>query len=113
MTESGHYLALEEAAAWFARRHRGIMTIEERNEFDRWRRNPGNAAAMHELERIWDLTGVAGDRPGVEAAATLPGHLKLARSAVFALMCVLSVGVGILTYSGHSAFWTRLDWVER
>lgn len=105
--------ALQEAALWFARCHRGVMTVEERAEFECWRSKRKNAAAMNELESAWELTGLARahftalDEPAPE------GQRTFARTAVLAVMCVLSLGVGIVTYSGHSAFWTSLDWVQR
>ena len=105
--------ALQEAASWFARRQRGVMSLEERAEFERWRAMRRNAAAMDEMERAWTRMDQAKDR-FTPAALTAPvRRFAVGRSAVLALLCVLSLGVGIVSYSGHSSFWTRLDWIER
>ncbi len=113
MSQFEHDAGLEEAAIWFARRRRGVMTIEERARYDAWRVELGNAAAMQELERLWALSGLV--KPGINSrqAVAPPGSRLFARSALFALMCVFSLGVGLLSYSGHNPFWTRLDWIER
>jgi hypothetical protein len=39
--------------------------------------------------------------------------LRVRRSALVAILCVAGLGVGMISYAGHSDFWTRLDWVER
>lgn len=105
--------ALQEAARWFARCRRGVMTIEEKTEFEIWRSKRGNAAAMDELEGDWELTGLATGHFAQPAERSRAGHRTYARTAVLAVMCVLSLGVGIVSYTGHSAFWTSLDWVQR
>ena len=101
----------EEAVLWFARLRRGVMTLEERAGFDVWRQEPGNAAAMAELEQVWQSLGVAQDHFGPE---TSPARRTVfARSALVAAACVICLGIGIISYSGDSSFWTKLDWVER
>jgi len=105
--------ALQEAAVWFARRQRGVMSLEERADFERWRAVRGNASAIDEMERAWARMDQVRDCFAPAASTTPVRQFILARSAVLALLCVLSLGVGIVTYSGHSSFWTRLDWVER
>jgi len=101
----------EEAVLWFAKLHRGVMTLEERASYEAWRREPDNAAAMAELEHIWRSLEVARDHfaPG----KSLARRPALARSALVAAVCVISLGIGIISYSGDSSFWTKLDWVER
>ena len=105
--------ALPEAARWFARCHRGVMTIEEKTEFEIWRSKSGNAAAIDELEGVWEVTGLATGHFAQPVERSRAGHRTFARTAVLAFMCVLSLGVGIVSYAGHSAFWTSLDWVQR
>lgn len=104
---------LQEAARWFARCRRGVMALEEKTEFEIWRSRPGNAAAMTEMESAWELAGLATGHFAQSAERTPAGHRTFARTAVLAVMCVLSLGVGIVSYTGHSAFWTSLDWVQR
>ena len=101
----------EEAVLWFAKRHRGVMTLEERASYEAWRREPDNAVAMTELQHIWRSLEIARTHhaPGKSA----PRRPALTRSALVAAVCVISLGIGIISYSGDSSFWTKLDWVER
>ena len=101
----------EEAVLWFARLRRGVMTLEERAGFDAWRREPENAAAMAELEQVWQSLEIA--RTHFGPGKPSPRRATFARSALVAAVCVISLGIGIISYSGDSSFWTKLDWVER
>jgi ferric-dicitrate binding protein FerR (iron transport regulator) len=87
------------------------MSLEERAGFDAWRREPENAAAMAELEHVWQSLDVAKDhfRPDTSS----PRRPHFARSALVAAACVICLGIGIISFSGDSSFWTKLDWVER
>jgi ferric-dicitrate binding protein FerR (iron transport regulator) len=87
------------------------MTLEERASYEAWRREPDNGAAMAELEQVWQSLEIARDHfaPG----KSLPRRATFARSALVAAACVICLGIGILSYSGDSSFWTKLDWVER
>jgi ferric-dicitrate binding protein FerR (iron transport regulator) len=104
----------EEAALWFARRRRGVMSLEERAAFESWRREPANAAAMAEQERVWEALHIA--QPHIAPAST-PAHStargRVARPALLAVMCAASIAIGVISYSGNHDFWTNLDWVER
>jgi transmembrane sensor len=105
--------ATEDAAArWFAKCRRGVMALEERAAFDAWRREPANAAALAEMERAWDLMGDAQSPPRLAPMPAVPGQ-RIARSALLAVVCAVSIGIGVISYSGNHAFWTALDWVER
>jgi ferric-dicitrate binding protein FerR (iron transport regulator) len=105
--------SLIEAAEWFARRHRGVMTLQERTDYDAWQRDPTNCAAMSEMERIWKLAGTLCLEGGVSSPAPAAHLPRFARSALVAILCVASLGAGIISLGSHSEFWTRLDWVER
>jgi hypothetical protein len=35
---------------------------------------------------------------------------RIARSALLAVMCAVSIGIGVISYSGNHEFWTTLDW---
>ncbi len=113
MTESERNQALAEAARWFASLHRGVMTVEARTEYEAWCSQPVNAAAMEQVERAWVLAGLVSGNAQYRLPVSATAGRRAVRTAVLALMCVVSLGVGIVSYSGHSAFWTRLDWVER
>lgn len=105
--------SLIEAAEWFACRHRGVMTLQERADYEAWHRDPVNCAAMSEMERLWELAGLSCLEPDTSSptpAARLP---RFARSALVAILCVASLGAGIISFGSHSEFWTRLDWTER
>ena len=104
---------LEQAAEWFARRRRGVMTLEERANYETWSHQPGNSAAMAELEHVWELTNQAHVPAHPETEEPVRRSANLARSAVLAILCVATLGVGMISYTEHSDFWTRLDWVER
>jgi transmembrane sensor len=104
----------EEAAFWFAKRRRGVMSLEQRAAFDAWRQVPANAAAMAEQERVWQALQIAQGHIGPElASAPLPRRTRMARPALLAVMCAASIAIGVISYSGNHDFWTNLDWVER
>jgi ferric-dicitrate binding protein FerR (iron transport regulator) len=102
----------EEAALWFAKRRRGVMSLEECASFDSWRRVPLNAAAFAEQERIWDALEIAQSRLGPNST---PRHVRarVGRPALLAVMCAASIAIGVISYTGNHGFWTNLDWVER
>lgn len=107
-----NFAANEEAAAlWFAKCRRGVMAVEERAAFEMWRRDAANAAALAELERVWAL--LENGQAHVVPSPTAMPRQRIARSALLAVMCAVSIGIGALSYSGNHEFWTTLDWVER
>jgi ferric-dicitrate binding protein FerR (iron transport regulator) len=103
----------EEAAQWFAVVRRGMMTLDEREALEAWRGVPENHVMMERFERSWSaLEAIEHQilRPG-------PAHnvrsVRRARSALVAVLCVVSMGIGVLSLDGHSGFWTTLDWTDR
>lgn len=105
---------LQEAARWFAARRRGVMTVEERALYEAWIGDPGNVSAMDRLERAWAMLGMAGH--GAQSATLgpkAPRRSRLARPALLAAMCVVSLGIGVLSYSDDTGFWTTLNWTDR
>ena len=104
----------EEAARWFAALRRGVMSLEERNAYEAWINDFANARAMDDMDRIWGaLKHAQGHFDGANIApAAVPMRAKVARSALLAV-CALSLGIGILSYSGPDRFWTALDWTDR
>jgi ferric-dicitrate binding protein FerR (iron transport regulator) len=114
MSTSSHRMAEEQAALWFAKRRRGVMTLEDRAALLAWQREPTNAAAMAELEEVWATLQVAQGHIGPQAAFAHPVRgPKIARSALLAVMCAVTIGAGVISYSGNRDFWTSLDWVDR
>jgi ferric-dicitrate binding protein FerR (iron transport regulator) len=114
MTASFHRTPTDEAALWFAKRRRGVMTLEERAALQAWQREPANAAAMAELETTWEMLQVAQGHIGPQPAPVLAMRgPRIARSALLAVMCAVTIGAGVISYSGNRDFWTSLDWVDR
>jgi len=114
MSTSFHPAAEEEAALWFAKRRRGVMTLEERAALQAWQREPANEAAMAELDKTWAHVQMAQGHIGPARAFAEPARApKIARSALLAVMCAVTIGAGVISYSGNRDFWTSLDWVDR
>ncbi len=105
---------LEEAARWFAARRRGVMTVEERDRYESWVRDAANVSALARLDRTWAAVGIAHDRlHDVAQRPAPPPRSRLARSALLAAMCAVSLGIGVLSYSDETGFWTTLNWTDR
>lgn len=105
---------LQEAARWFAVRRRGVMTVDERALFEAWIRDPNNVSAMARLDHTWQTLGVAEHRmTGRRRAPVSAPRSSLARPALLAAMCVVSLGIGVLSYADDTGFWTTLNWTDR
>jgi len=105
---------LREAARWFAARHRGVMTVEDLALYELWIADANNLAAMARLERTWTTLGVAEHRmQGAVRAPSRPPRSRLARPALLAAMCAVSLGIGVLSYADDTGFWTTLNWTDR
>ncbi len=113
MSDHSNSPNLDEAATWFAARRRGVMSIEERRAYEAWIGESTNAASIAELEETWELLSSA--QPQFAGATIVARASRRARAnpALVAAMCVLSIGIGILSYSGDNRFWTTLDWTQR
>lgn len=115
MTETLHAAREEEAARWFAALRRGVMSVEEREAFEVWRRDRQNRSTFAEIERNWQALEplrdcFAGMGKDAEYAT---GRAKFARPALVAAMCAVSLFIGVLSYTGNESFWTTLDWTAR
>jgi len=106
---------LEEAARWFAARHRGVMTLEERARYQAWAGDAANSLAMARLERVWSELELAQESlpDAIRQSVPAPPLSRLARSALLAAMCAVSLGIGVLSYSDNTGFWTTLNWTDR
>jgi ferric-dicitrate binding protein FerR (iron transport regulator) len=105
--------SLIEAAEWFACRRRGVMTLQERADYDAWCLDPAHCAAMSEVERLWGLASLSYPKVSISSPVPAIRLTGFARSALVAILCIASLGVGIISLGSHSEFWTRLDWSER
>jgi ferric-dicitrate binding protein FerR (iron transport regulator) len=105
---------LREAARWFAVRRRGVMTVEERSLYEVWVSDANNLSAMARMEQTWATLGAAEQRMGgTRHAPALPPRSRLARSALLAAMCAVSLGIGVMSYADDTGFWTTLNWTDR
>jgi ferric-dicitrate binding protein FerR (iron transport regulator) len=103
---------LEHAARWFAARRRGVMALEERTSYENWVSDPQNRSAMACMERAWSSLDAAKNRVN-QMVPERKARSRLARPALLAAMCALSLGMGILSYSDDTGFWTTLNWTDR
>jgi ferric-dicitrate binding protein FerR (iron transport regulator) len=103
---------LEHAARWFAARRRGVMALEERASYENWVSDPQNRSAMACMERAWSSLDAAKNRVN-QMVPERKARSRLARPALLAAMCALSLGMGILSYSDDTGFWTTLNWTDR
>lgn len=94
----------DEAAHWFAVLRRGVMTLQERSEYQTWMASRAHRAALSEIEQLWARLGSA-TRP----SAASPGR----RMMMLATLCAISLCFVVLAWTSHSAFWTGLDWTNR
>lgn len=97
----------DEAARWFAALRRGVMTIQEHEEYERWIAAKANRAALARMETVWS---------GVESANPRPVP-HLGRKVMVAALCA-TLGMALLAFSsnsgpGNSGFWNSLDWANR
>jgi transmembrane sensor len=114
MSNIGAEDRLQEAARWFAARRRGVMTVDERALYEVWVSDADNVSAMARLEQAWALVGAAEPRMrGLGQASSRPARSRLARPALLAAMCVVSLGIGVLSYADDTGFWTTLNWTDR
>lgn len=60
--------AEQEAAAWFARLNTLSIPSQALEEFQAWRRDPGNDAAYERIEAVWASAGRLADQPDTARA---------------------------------------------
>jgi len=71
-------------------------------------------SAMARLEQTWATVGAAEDlMPGIGKVSSSQPRSHLARSALLAAMCAVSLGIGVLSYADDTGFWTTLNWTDR
>lgn len=81
----------DQAAAWFAAERAGVMLIEQRAEFDAWRADPRNQAALDRMRELWeDLAILKGHEPPPKVARPPRRFAKIAA----ALLILIIGGVG-------------------
>ena len=105
----------QQAARWFAISRRGVMSLEERAAYAAWQNDPRNLRAIAEFQHIWEELEFVGELicSDGDAVSRVATRTKFARPALLAATCAVSLVIGVLSYSGDSAFWTALDWTAR
>lgn len=82
----------EQAAAWFAAQRAGAMLIEQREEFDLWRADPRNQAALDRMHELWgELAVLKLSGPAPRKALPFP---RRAIAAAALLVAVIGGTVG-------------------
>lgn len=97
----------EDAARWFAASRRGMMLHDERAEYERWQRDPENAARLSELQAIWQELGSA-DPLALPAYHVPAAH----RRQLAAMMGFVSLTAVVITHIDN-VWWNALDWWSR
>jgi len=94
----------DEAARWFAAERAGAMLVGQRQEFDAWRADPRNQAALDAMRELWDdLAVLKASTP----AARKPARRGLVRLAAAAAFVVL--GGAALSYLFSSGAGTTIS----
>lgn len=103
-----------EAARWFAVLHRKVMTLNERAAYERWLADTGNKAAMAEMDGVWAiLQGAVPEEGAGENVASSRTASGVARKVMVGVVSAVSLSIVVLSFAGHSGFWTSLDWLNR
>ena len=85
------------AAAWFAAQRRAVMSIEERAEFDAWRADPQNLAALNAMHELWgEMAAIKDVRPAVLAPIRRRRFPLIAASAGVAAAAAGLVAVSVI-----------------
>jgi transmembrane sensor len=78
-----------QAAAWFAAERAGLMFAEQRADFDAWRADPRNEAALSAMRDLWDDMAVLKNKP---RPASAPAKRRIALPAAAALLLIVLGG---------------------
>ena len=102
----------QQAAKWFAATRRGLMTQDEREAFEAWSRNPGHAAALAELWRVWAMLAPASAAAETRGPQPARASLLPRPARVAAMLSAASLAIVVLSQL-DGAWWTTLDWWSR
>jgi len=87
-----------EAAAWFAAQRRGPMSVEEREQFDAWRSDWRNQAALDEMHQLWgEISSLRSISPPVRRS-------PLVRRAAAAIFWLGVAGFAAWSVAGGNVF---------
>ncbi len=115
--DTGKPSRLDEATAWFAAMRKSVMTTEERANFDAWRADPRNQAALDALHELWgELAVLKYLKPAPQIQRRRSAPAVAAAAAVLVLACgvmtsfwVLRPGATIETAIGEQRTQTLPD----
>lgn len=94
----------QEAARWFAAERAGMMLVEQRQEFDAWRADPRNQAALDAMRDLWDDLAVLKDSRPTEPKP-LPAPRRVA-AVMSVLVAFCALGAGWIVLSGSPTIRT-------
>jgi ferric-dicitrate binding protein FerR (iron transport regulator) len=97
----------EEAARWFAASRRGVMLHEERQDYENWLSEPGNATSLAEFQAVWQALGVAAGVAAPEYQA------PAAHRRQFAAMVAFASATAVMLTRVDAGWWNTLDWWSR
>lgn len=102
----------EDAARWFARLKTVPVSQGTLNDFFVWHRDPDNAKAFEDAERLWSMAATVGERPAIlraieQAEARTQSRRRAPR--IPRALAVLAVGCAglLLVFAGIRAFTTK------
>lgn len=72
----------DQAANWFAAERAGVMLVEQRAEFEAWKADPRNMAALDAMRELWDDLAVLKGKDPALAKRPLSRFLPLAAAMV-------------------------------
>lgn len=114
MSEAAHRSrTLEEASGWFTALKRPTVTAQALRDFDRWKRDPANAAAFAEIQRTWATEGALAADPQIQAATRQALAARPARASyrfngvslppfAVALASLAAIGAAAAIYAGQA-----------
>lgn len=86
----------DQAARWFAAERAGVMLVEQRAEFDAWKADPRNLAALDAMRELWDDLAVLKGREPTPAKRRFAWFLPLAAAGAVVLIGGITVASSIL-----------------
>lgn len=102
----------DEAARWFAAERAGAMLIEQKAEFEAWKQDPRNMAALEAMRELWDdLAILKGQEPAPRSAARPRQALAIA-AALFVVAVGGLTGVLMLGHGGATIIATAIGQQE-
>lgn len=103
MTGSREGSVDEEAAAWLGRLRGRSISTAELEEFARWRREPGHAAAYERAQAVWDESAKLSTDPDIQRAlhgGARRGERRSGRYVTHPVMAIAVLAVAVVLVIG-------------